>query len=119
MPVFVLYRRPSSRHPAIIEDLLLLAEAGQQHAVDAAVSMLADLFRHGHHSSYAKKLQSLPIWELKTHARGGAKGGMRVYFFFRPDGSAHIVNAESKDGNSPGPTLKEALRAWRADTSGD
>jgi len=114
MPAFVLHVRPKAQHPAIIEDLLALAEAGQQGAVDAAVLMLTDLYRQGHGSSYARKLQGLPIWELKTHTRGGAKGGTRVYFYFHPDGSAYIVNAESKEGTAPGPALREAVLAAAA-----
>jgi hypothetical protein len=115
VPPFLLYTRPNARRAALLDDLLALAEAGQQQAVDAAVLMLADFFVNGQDSRFARKLQGLPIWELKTQARGGAKGGMRVYFYFLSDGSARIVNAESKEGTTPGPAFKEAAQAAYAD----
>lgn len=71
---FVLYRRPNAQRAAILDDLLALADAGQQDAVNTAIVMLSNLFEHGHRSSYAQKLQDLPLWELKSHAKGGVKG---------------------------------------------
>lgn len=109
MPALVLYVRPNAQRPAVIDDLLGLAEEGRQEAVDTAILMLADLYLQGHASAYAKKLKGVPVWELKSHARGGAKGGTRVYFYFRRDGSARIVSAESKPGDAPGPALREAI----------
>lgn len=71
--------------------------------------MLTDLYIHGYQSNYAQKLKSLPIWELKSHTRGGVKGGMRVYFYFRSNGDIVMVNAETKAGIAPSATLlKEA-----------
>ncbi|MBB6017071.1 type II toxin-antitoxin system RelE/ParE family toxin [Deinococcus radiopugnans] len=106
---FVLYRRPNARRAAILDDLLAMADTGQQDAVNTAITMLSDLFEHGHRSSYAQKLQGLPIWELKSHARGGAKGSTRIYFYFRRNGDVVIVNAEIKAGNAPSaPLLREA-----------
>ncbi|MBB5234478.1 type II toxin-antitoxin system RelE/ParE family toxin [Deinococcus budaensis] len=116
MPALVLYLRPQAQRPAVIDDLLDMVAAGQQAAVDAAIVMLTDLHAHGAGSSYAKKLKALPIWELKTHARGGIKGGTRVYFFFRPTGEIVIASAETKEGDAPGPALKTALQAWKADS---
>ncbi|KEF33978.1 hypothetical protein RDMS_09810 [Deinococcus sp. RL] len=115
MPALVLYLRPNTQRPAVIDDLLGLAEAGQQEAVDTAILMLTDLYLNGHASAYAKKLKGVPVWELKSHARGGAKGGMRVYFYFRRDGSAHIVSAESKPGDAPGPAFREAVAVAATD----
>lgn len=111
MPALVLYVRPNAQRPAIVDDLLAFAAAGQQRAVDAAVIMLSDLYRAPTASAcgYAKKLQGLPIWELKTHARGGAVGGMRVYFIAAADGRAVVVSAEIKAGDAPGPALREAV----------
>ena len=40
---------------------------------------------------------------------------MRVYFYFLSDGSARIVNAESKEGTAPGPAFREATLAAYAD----
>lgn len=113
---FVLYRRPNAARAAILDDLLALADAGQQEAVNTAVTMLRDLFTQGHRSSYARKLQGLPIWELKSHARGGAKGGTRIYFYFRSDGDQVIVNAEIKTDDAPSAgLLREATAAAFAD----
>lgn len=111
---FVLYRRPNAQRAAILDDLLALADGGQQVAVNTAIVMLSDLFTHGHRSSYAQKLQGLPLWELKSHARGGAKGGTRIYFYFRRDGDAVIVNAEVKAGSTPSAALlrEAALTAF-------
>ena len=111
MPPFLLYTRPNDRLAALLDDLLALAGARQQQAV----LMLADFFVNGQDSRFARKLQGLPIWELKTQARGGAKGGMRVYFYFRSDDSARIVSAESKEGAAPGPAFREAALAAYAD----
>lgn len=102
---FVLYRRRNGARAAILDDLLALADAGQQEAVNTAIAMLRDLFTQGHRSSYARKLQGLPIWELKSHARGGAKGGTRIYFYFRSDGDQVIVSAEVKTGDAPSAVL--------------
>lgn len=115
MPALLLYTRPNHQHPAIIEDLLDLAAAGQQRAVDAAITMLTDLHRAATvtDSVYAKRLQGLPVWELKTHARGGAVGGTRVYFIAAADGRAVIVNAEIKAGDTAGAALREAVRVAR------
>lgn len=106
---FVLYRRPNSPRAAILDDLLAMVANGQQAAVNTAITMLSDLFERGHQSHYAQKLQGLPIWELKSHARGGAKGGTRVYFYFRKSGDIVIVNAEVKADSTPSAALlKEA-----------
>ena len=113
---FVLYRRPNGARAAILDDLLALAEAGQQEAVNTAIIMLRDLFQQGHRSSYARKLQGLPIWELKSHARGGARGGTRIDFYFRTDGDQVIVNTEIKTGDAPSAALlREATAAAFAD----
>jgi hypothetical protein len=116
MPDLVLQLRPGSDRAAVLDDLLSWADLGYQDAVDQAIVMLADLHRQGQASSYAKKLQALPIWELKSHARGGRKGGVRVYFFFRPTGEIAVAGAEVKDGSRPGLCLTEALRFWQADS---
>lgn len=113
---FVLYRRPNAAWAAILADLLALAEVGQQEAVNTAITMLRDLFEQGHRSAYARKLQGLPIWELKSHARGGAKGDARMSFSFRMDGDQVIVNAEVKAGVSPSAALlREATSAALTD----
>ncbi len=101
---FRLARHPNrldAKHSRIIEDLLGLAKAGQQEAVNTMVTMLADFHEQGFESRFVKKLKGLPIWELKSRARGGAKGGSRVYFFVTGEAEVAIVNAESKSGDAP------------------
>ena len=116
MTDLLLYIRPNAKRAAIIDDLLSMAAAGQQAAVDAAITMLADLHQNGRDSSFAKKLQGQPVWELKTHARGGIKGGTRVYFYFRGGGAAVIVNAETKKGDTASVALLvEAKRVFNQD----
>ncbi len=64
------------------------------------LEMLADLHKNGSESRFAGKLTGSPLWELKPRARGGEKGGSRVYFFRMGDNDAGIVNCEVKDGNA-------------------
>ncbi len=56
-----------------------MADAGQQDALDAIITMLEDLTLYSLGSRYAQPLKGTPIWELKTRSRGGQKGGARVY----------------------------------------
>lgn len=87
-------------HSAIIEDLLEIAQRGQIDALRTLILMLTDLHQHPlQECQYAKKLRGLPIWELKSHARGGEKGGARVYFFVH-NNHAFITGAEVKTGTS-------------------
>jgi hypothetical protein len=110
-------------HAMIVQDLIGLAEAGNQDALNAIIAMLEDLREHGLESRFIKNLKGTPVWELKTRARGGQKGGARVYWFplqikQEPDHTetfAVIVNAEVKTGDTPNPNkLKEALEIYLA-----
>jgi hypothetical protein len=113
VPTF--FQHPRGDQPsAVIEDLLDWAVEGRQAAINQAVAMLIDLHEHGHESTYLKKLQALPIFELKSHARGGDKGGVRVYLFFRPEGAV-VCGAEIKAGDAPGRKLMEAVRWYNDD----
>jgi hypothetical protein len=101
---FRLARHPSrldAKHSRIIEDLLELAKARNQEAVNMMIAMLTDFHKQGFESRFVKKLKGLPIWELKSRARGGAKGGSRVYFFVTGEDEVAIINAESKSGDAP------------------
>jgi hypothetical protein len=103
--------RPQARHPIIIEDLLEIADGYPQVVVNSMVVMLRDLYQNGRDSRFISKLHDLPLSELKTRSRGGAKGGARVYFAFTNQGEAIIINAEVKAGDSPSSTkIEEALR---------
>lgn len=115
--------RPDAQHPRVIEDLIEIAESGQQDALDSMVLMLEDLAEFGRESRYVNTLHDTPIWELKTRSRGGVKGGARVYWFpltirrknAEPETIAVVVNAEVKAGNTPNPrNLEEALEIYFA-----
>ena len=111
-----------AEYPIIVEDLIAMAEAGHQQALDAIVGMLEDLIKNGLESRYTKVLKGTPIWELKTRSRGGLKGGARVYWFpFEVEEDedvqtvAVVINAEVKADSTPDPNkLTEALKVYLA-----
>jgi len=39
------------------------------------IDMLEDLYRKGGESRFVRKLRGLPLFELKTRARGNRRGG--------------------------------------------
>ena len=116
--------RLQALHPRLVEDLLELARGGHQNALDAIVGMLEDLVQQGLKSRYALPLKGTPIWELKTRARGGPKGGARVYWVplevavknhEETETFAVMVNAEIKAESTPNPSkLAEALEIYFA-----
>ncbi len=114
---FLQARHPNhlkSEHTILVENLLEMAFAGRQEAVDAIVEMLTDFHVFGTNSRFAQKLRNTPLWELKTRSRGGLKGGARVYFFV-VDEELVVVNAEYKTGNVPNPQkLFEAIIVLQA-----
>jgi len=85
------------------------------------IAMLSDLHHHGLESRFVKKLRGLPLFELKTVARGGDKGGARIYFAFTANREALVINAEVKSGNRPSAAKidegLEILVAYRAGRS--
>jgi hypothetical protein len=90
--------RKKHKRSAIIEDLLGMAQRGQVEAIRMIIFMLTDLYQNPVQAcQFAQKLRDLPIWELKSHARGGEKGGARVYFFVL-NNQAFITGAEVKTG---------------------
>jgi hypothetical protein len=122
MQSLVLARLPNrlnAKHPKLIEDLLNIAQNGHIQALKAMVEMLEDFHQFGQDSRYAQKFTGYPIWELKTTARGGTKGGARIYFFFIDTSEAVLVNAEIKSGVAPDPNkIKEVLYVYRAVEAG-
>jgi hypothetical protein len=77
----------------------------------AAIEMLKDLRDQGLESRYSQKMHG-PMWELKTTARGGSKGGVRVYFLVDDD-LAVLVHAEAKSGTHPNrQMLEDCLDVW-------
>ena len=95
-----------------------IAEAYEPTVVAAMIEMLEDLHENARDSRFVRKLQGLPLYELKTRARGGGKGGARIYFSFTTEGDALVINAEVKEGVAPSATkIEEALTillAYRA-----
>lgn len=90
-----------AKHPIIIDELLALADEGNQRGVAMMIKMLKELHERGRNSQYLVKLQSSPIWELKPTSRGGETGGARVYLFLLEGEGAGIVNCEIKSRNAP------------------
>ncbi len=108
-----------AKNPRFIEDLQELPLG----AISAVIVMVADFHEHGLESRYVRKMQGLPVWELKTQARGGVKGGTRVYFFVF-NNEAIFVNCEVKDDDKPSSkkldevaefyiALQEGKKLWR------
>jgi hypothetical protein len=110
-----------AKNPRFIEDLQDLS----LEAILAVIKMISDFHEFGLESRYAKKLQGLPVWELKTQSRGGVKGGTRVYFFVS-GADTIFVNCEVKDEDTPSISkLKEVaqiavahakgIKVWKGD----
>jgi len=108
--------RLDARHPRLIEDLHDMAVTAHPRAIATAIEMLRDLHLLGNRSRFARKLQGLPLWELKPLSRGGEQGGVRVYFtFIESQPTAMLFNAEVKSGDSPNAAkLREALEILTA-----
>ncbi len=90
-----------AKRPIIVDELLALEDAGKQRGVSMMIKMLSDLHVQGRNSRYLVKLESSPIWELKSTSRGGEVGGARIYLFLVEGDGAGIVNCEIKEGNAP------------------
>jgi hypothetical protein len=116
--------RLEARHSCIVESLLEIGAAGHQDALNAIIVMLEDLTIYRLESRFVKHLKGTPIWELKTRARGGLKGGARVYWFpleivedqtEASETHAVIVTAEVKAGNEPDQNkLQQTLEVYLA-----
>lgn len=110
--------RLDATHPLIIEEFLDLVETGKVFALQTMIAMLADLHERGRESRYLFTLAGVPIWELKPQARGGEKGGSRVYLFVTEHDEAGIVNCEVKQGDSPSmqklKVVLQVIQAYRA-----
>jgi hypothetical protein len=103
-----------AKNPRLIEDLQNLPSE----AILGVIKMMGDFYEFGLESRYVKKLQGLPVWELKTQSRGGVKGGTRVYFFVSGD-DAVFVNCEVKDDDTPSVNkLKEVAQLALAHAKG-
>lgn len=92
--------RLEAQHPILVEELLLLADEGKTEALKQLVELVADFSINGRASPYLRSLMGSPLFELKPNARGGVRGGCRVYLFFATfEGQevAGLVNCEVKD----------------------
>jgi hypothetical protein len=104
------YPNPNSQHSTIIRDLLEISRTGHQDALNAIIKMLEDFEQHSTTSRFLRKLQGIPLHELKTQSRGGIKGGSRVYLYVINNLDCILINAEVKPDKHPNPNkLKEAL----------
>jgi hypothetical protein len=99
--------RLTAKRPIIVEQFLELVASGKTEALNTMIAMLQDLHQHGRGSRYLEKLKRLPLHELKSASRGGAKGGARIYLFFLANGEAGVVNCEVKENASPDPARLE------------
>ena len=82
-------------------------EANQLQALMEISKMIAALKQLGLKSGFTKKMFDSPLYELKTHSRGGQKGGARAYLF-RSNDNFFICRAECKISNQPDPELLES-----------
>lgn len=109
--------RSGAQRPQWLEDALELIDNGKKDGVNQIVDMLKELHEDGRGCRYIKSLKGLPLFELKPLARGGHKGGARVYFAFTQHDEALIFNIEVKpqDVDAPDPAkIKQALRMLHA-----
>jgi hypothetical protein len=94
-------------HPPFVQDLLEIRDQNQRQALSEISKMIAALKSLGLDCGFTKKMFNSPLYELKTHSRGGQKGGARAYFF-RSNNNFLICRAECKDSNQPDPELLES-----------
>lgn len=90
-----------ARNPPFVQDLIDLKRKGYDQAITEMSKMVAALKELGLECGFLKKMQGLPIFELKSHSRGGQKGGTRAYLFRAPEDTFMICRAEWKQGNQP------------------
>jgi hypothetical protein len=88
--------RLDAKHPLLVEDLIQMRREKQLDALLELGKMVAALKALGLDCGFAKKLHSSPIYELKSHSRGGQKGGARAYFFRGGKDDFMICHAECK-----------------------
>jgi hypothetical protein len=69
----------SAKNPRLVEDL----QDFSLEAIVATIKMIADFYEFGLESRCVKKLQGLPVWELKTQSRGGVKVAREFTFLFQ------------------------------------
>ncbi len=96
-----------AKHPPLVEDLIEMRRNNQHEAILEIAKMVSALKELGLKCGFTKKLFDSPLYELKTHSRGGQKGGARVYFF-RSNNNFLLCRAECKNSNQPDEELLES-----------
>jgi hypothetical protein len=96
-----------TRNPPFVQDLITLKLRGYNETITEISKMIAALKEQGNDSGFLKKLKGTPILELKSHARGGQKGGARAYLFEGPDDTFLICRAEWKPDNDANQEMLE------------
>jgi hypothetical protein len=111
MPYFIAYPYDpddlEARYPPFMKDVLDLKLKGNHQAVEEIIKMVRALKELGLDCGFVKKLKGSPLLELRTHSRGGNKGGVRVYFFQAPNNTFMLCRAEWKQGSKANQTLLE------------
>jgi hypothetical protein len=87
-----------AKHPRFMQDVLHLKVKGNHQAVEEIIKMVKALKELGLECGFVKKLKGSPLLELRSHSRGGNKGGARVYFFRAPNNIFMLCRAEWKQG---------------------
>ncbi len=104
MPVRIAYPfdpdELETRNSPFVQDLIDLKLHGYHETVSEICKMVADLKQNGKDCRFLKQLRNYAILELKSHSRGGQKGGARAYLF-RIRENFLICRAEWKPDNEP------------------
>lgn len=101
-----------AKNPPFVQDLVNLKRGGYVESIGEIIKMVAALKEQGLESGFLKKLKGTPISELKSHSRGGQKGGARVYLFAgaRLEGNVQVFflcRAEWKPNDAANPEMLE------------
>lgn len=96
-----------AQNPPFVQDLIDLKQRGYHETIAEISKMVAALKEQGSESGFLKKLTGTPILELKSHSRGGQKGGARVYLFEGPEKTFFLCHAEWKQADTPSQLLLE------------
>lgn len=96
-----------AKHPLFMQDVIALKVKGNHQAVEEIIKMVKALKELGLECGFVKKLKGSPLLELRSHSRGGNKGGTRVYFFQAPNHTFMLCRAEWKQGNKVNTVLLE------------
>lgn len=96
-----------AKRPPFMQDVIDLKVKGNHQAVEEIIKMVKALKLLGLECGFVKKLKGSPLLELRSHSRGGNKGGVRVYFFQAPKQTFMLCHAEWKQGDKANQILLE------------